>query len=90
MQDNGSGPRYPESVLTPRMLKAARALLDMTQAELAAKAGVSLSALRGFETGRVQTYYPIVLKLERAVKAAGIKLLEPDRDGGQGVRLARR
>jgi predicted transcriptional regulator len=76
-------------VLTPRQLRAARALLGVTQAQLAKKAGVSLSALRGFEAERTDTRHSVVMKLERAVEALGVRLQHPDREGGVGVRLKR-
>lgn len=42
--------RYP--ALTPAVVKAARAFLDLTQIELAEQVGISISTLRRYESAR--------------------------------------
>jgi transcriptional regulator with XRE-family HTH domain len=80
-------------VITSSQCRAARALLGMTQTELATEAGVSVIVVKRFERGsdpRAST----VNAIERALIAAGVILID---DGaasptgaGPGVRLAHR
>ena len=78
-------------MVTTRQLKAARALLGWSQADLAKKSGVSeptvarLESIDGELGGREHT----TEKLRAAVRAAGIEFIEED-GGGLGVRLRRR
>ena len=78
-------------MVTTRQLKAARALLGWSQADLAKKSGVSeptvarLESIDGELGGREHT----TEKLRTAVRAAGIEFIEED-GGGLGVRLRRR
>lgn len=64
--------------MTPRQCRAARVLLDWSQQDLAAASSVSVSTIRNFEQGKVSTYKPNRLALQRALEAAGIEFL----DGG--------
>ena len=69
-------------------IKAARALLDWSQDDLAKAADVSLPTVKRLEAaggmlgGRVHT----VQSLRSALERAGIKFIE-ENGGGQGVRL---
>lgn len=72
--------------LTPATCRAARGLVDMTQAQLALAAKVGLSTVKGFETGRS---VPIANNLDamvRALEAAGVAFI-PENGSGPGVRL---
>lgn len=73
--------------LRPEQCRAARALLDWTQEQLATRAGVSPGTVRGFEGGRHDPHRATAAVLRQALEAAGIALLEPDDQGGPGVRL---
>jgi transcriptional regulator with XRE-family HTH domain len=78
-------------VVTIRQVKAARALLGWSQADLAAKSGVSeptiarLESAEGELGGRENT----AEKLRAAITAAGIEFIEED-GGGLGVRFRKR
>jgi ribosome-binding protein aMBF1 (putative translation factor) len=80
---------YPEpSCLTtmPReQLRMARAALDWSADELAAKAGVAISTIRRFESGK-GALYETVEKLRRTLEAGGVEFI-PENGGGPGVRL---
>jgi transcriptional regulator with XRE-family HTH domain len=73
--------------LTPAQCRAARALLDWTQEELAERAEVSRGTIRGFESGQHALQRSTAAAVRRALEAAGVMLLEVDREGGQGVRF---
>jgi len=70
-------------------IKAARALLDISQAQLADLADVGVAtvkrieAARGEITGTANTLW----KIQSALEKAGVMFLPPDQDGGMGVRL---
>jgi len=75
-------------MVTPEQIRAARALLGWSQAELATKADVPISAIKSFETGR-DTRVSILTKIETAFVDAGVMFLEPGdaRSGGRGLRF---
>jgi ribosome-binding protein aMBF1 (putative translation factor) len=77
---------YPVE-MTPGQSRAARALLTMTQADLAARARISTTALRNFESGSVVPQRNNMSALETALEAAGVMFIEADASGGPGVRL---
>ncbi|CAH0306698.1 DNA-binding transcriptional regulator [Roseomonas sp. CECT 9278] len=74
--------------LTAPQCRAARALLDWTQAELAAAAAVSPGTVRGFEAGRHVPHRASAAALRRALEAVGIVFIDAGPDGGEGVRRA--
>jgi transcriptional regulator with XRE-family HTH domain len=70
--------------------RAGRALLGWSQADLAKKAGLSVSTVRNFEKGRSDPYGRNLHAIEGALSAAGVEFLDPGSaslDGGIGVRL---
>ena len=71
-------------MFTPQTSRAARSLLEWSQAELANKAGVGLSTVINFEKGHRATVPGNVAAMERAFSAAGIEFLNSD---SPGVRL---
>ena len=71
---------------TPAQIRAARALLDWTQADLAAKADISLTALNVIERDKSDPRTSTMNAIERALTSAGIVFLD---DGQPGVRLVR-
>jgi transcriptional regulator with XRE-family HTH domain len=82
--------RYPDEVILVAQIRAARALLNWSQGDLARAAGISEIALKRLETGsdpRIST----INKIEAAFDAAGVVFLDPGdvRDGGPGVRFKR-
>jgi ribosome-binding protein aMBF1 (putative translation factor) len=72
--------------MTPSQCRAARALIEFSQAELAAKAKVGESTVRNFEAGRTVPVTNNLEAIERALKAAGVEFI-PENGGGAGVRL---
>ena len=76
------------AMITPRQIRAARALLDWSQQELADKAIVSLNALARLERGAVDPRMSKLSAVEKALAKAGIEFL-PEGEKGEGVRLAR-
>ena len=74
--------------LTPEQCRAARALLDWTQDELAAAAEVSRSTVRGFEAGQRDMQRATMAAIRRALEGAGVSFLDADGTSGPGVRLS--
>jgi predicted transcriptional regulator len=73
-------------MITPRQIRAARALLGWSQQRLADKAIVSLNALARLEKGGVDSRVSTVLAIQRALAKAGVEFLDADQKG-EGVRL---
>jgi transcriptional regulator with XRE-family HTH domain len=78
-------------VVTTRQVKAARALLGWSQADLAEKSGVSeptvarLESMDGELGGRELT----AEKIRSAIEGAGVSFID-ENGGGSGVRLRKR
>jgi transcriptional regulator with XRE-family HTH domain len=75
--------------LTSEQCRAARALLDWTQDDLAAHAEVSRSTVRGFEAGQHGLQRATAAAIRRALEIGGVIFLEANADCGPGVRLGR-
>lgn len=75
--------------LTPGQCRAARALLDWTQDDLALRAEVSRSTVRGFEGGQHDMHRATAAAIRRAFETAEVVFLDADAEGGPGVRLRR-
>jgi transcriptional regulator with XRE-family HTH domain len=75
-------------LLTIRQIKAARALLGWSQADLARRSGISeptiarLESIDGELGGREET----AEKIQTAIEAGGVEFIE-ENGGGPGVRL---
>jgi transcriptional regulator with XRE-family HTH domain len=67
-------------------VRAARALIGWSRAELADAAGVSLSIVDRFETGQPVIPADAVAKVRAALESAGVAFI-PKNGGGAGVRL---
>jgi transcriptional regulator with XRE-family HTH domain len=74
---------YP---ISPGQCRAARALLDITQPELADLAGLGLSTVVDFEKSRRDVSRAAVHDLQKALEEAGIQFIRKN-GGGPGVRL---
>jgi hypothetical protein len=74
------------NMITSRQIRAARALLDWSQQQLADKAIVSLNAVARLERGIVDSRTSTLLAIQKALVKAGIEFLDADQKG-EGVRL---
>jgi DNA-binding XRE family transcriptional regulator len=72
--------------MTPAQCRAARAMLQMPQGDLARIASVSPQTLIAFELGQRQPYPKTLAKLCAALEAAGVVFL-PENGNGPGVAL---
>ncbi len=70
--------------ISPAQCRAARALLDWTQNELAIKVGVALRTIRDFENSRREPLKIVRAAIRQAFEEAGVEFLD-----GEGLRLKR-
>jgi transcriptional regulator with XRE-family HTH domain len=75
--------------ITPAQCRAARALLGMTQPQLAKESGLGLSTIVDFEKMRRQISDEAVEAIQIALRRNGVELIE-ENGGGAGVRLRQR
>jgi transcriptional regulator with XRE-family HTH domain len=75
--------------MTPAQCRGARALLGMTQPELAQEAGLGLSTIVDFEKMRRQVSDEAIKAIQSALTRAGIEFIK-ENGGGPGVRLRKR
>jgi transcriptional regulator with XRE-family HTH domain len=73
-----------ETPVTPSQCKAARALLSLTQEQLAGLADVGLSTIADFELGRRAVSAEKVQDIRLALEHAGIMFID-----GDGVKIRR-
>jgi predicted transcriptional regulator len=80
---------YPVVVITIPQIRAARALIGWTQADLARASGVSEIAIKNMERGKTDPRMSTLSAIERAFAEAGVMFLESGdiRTGGPGGRL---
>jgi len=80
-------------MLTAAQIRAARALLDWSQKQLAEKSKLSVPTIKRMEgvMGPDRSTEANVEAVRRALENAGVVFLEPKstKDGGAGVRLKR-
>ena len=62
-------------MITADQIRAARALLQLDQAELARRAHVSLATLRRSENGAARVSARAALSVQRALEAAGVQFI---------------
>lgn len=73
-------------MITPAQSRAARALLNWSQPELADASGASVSTIRDFETGKRVPIANNLAALRSALEAAGVIFVAQNGEG-PGVRL---
>lgn len=76
-------------MLTPAQVRAARALLNWTQEDLAQATKLFVGTIKEFEQERSNPKRSTLLDMERALKKAGVEFIEPEGGKGPGVRLAK-
>lgn len=76
-------PRYASSA----QIRAARGLLGWTVVELAAHLGMSRQTVSKLELGDEVRNITSRERLQALLESYGIRFLEEDRDGGEGVRF---
>lgn len=72
--------------MSPEQCRAARAMLNLEQSEVAASAGVARATLIDFEKGQRVPRPSTVAAIRAALEAAGVEFI-PENGGGPGVRL---
>ncbi|MDE1974319.1 MAG: XRE family transcriptional regulator [Hyphomicrobiales bacterium] len=75
--------------IRPGQCRAGRALLEMTQTDLASHAGVGLSTVVDFEKQRRVVSAAAVKAIQDALIRSGIEFID-ENGGGPGVRLRKR
>jgi transcriptional regulator with XRE-family HTH domain len=75
--------------ITPGQCKAARALLELTQGELADAASLGLSTIVDFEKQRRQVSLEAIRAIREALATRGVEFID-ENGGGPGVRLRKR
>ena len=76
-------------MITSSQCRAARALLDWSQQDLASKAGVGLVTIHQLEAGTSQPRRATLDVIKRAFEQAGVDFLN-ENGGGAGVRFRSR
>ena len=78
-------------MLYSAQIRAARALLDWKQSELAKAAKIGLATIQRLEKGHglVAGHVSTVVQIQAALEKAGVRFLSQDEDGGVGARLKR-
>lgn len=74
------------TMITPRQIRAARALLGWSQQQLADRAIVSLNAVTRLEKGKVDSRVSTINAIEKTLSKAGVEFI-PAGDKGEGVRM---
>jgi hypothetical protein len=75
--------------ISPAQCRGGRALLDITQTELASIAELGLSSVVDFERERRQVSVDVIKAIRRALEDAGVEFIL-ENGGGPGVRLRKR
>lgn len=73
-------------MLTPEQIRGARAMLGITQAELAKRAGLSTTGLNNIEKGSADPKASTLRAIQAALEEAGVQFIA-ENGGGPGVRL---
>lgn len=69
-------------MIVPMQIRAGRALLDISQADLAEKSGLSKTGVANIEAGKTDPKASTLAAIQRALEAAGVRFI-----GTTGVEL---
>src|SRR5262249_23458916 len=76
------------NMISAAQIRAARALLDLSQAQLSKLASVSATTIKRLEAAsEVRGAAETLWKIQRAIEAAGVEFIVDDDTKGPGVRL---
>jgi transcriptional regulator with XRE-family HTH domain len=75
--------------ITPSQCRAGRALLEITQTQLAKAAGLGLSTVVDFEKRRRKVSVDAIQSISQTLADAGVEFID-ENGGGPGVRLQKR
>ena len=75
-------------LIEPRACRGARAMLMISQADLADEAGINLRTLMDFETGKVEAHNATKASIETALQKLGVEIIRPGDGKGMGVRFS--
>ena len=78
-------------MLSSDQIRGARAILRLSQADLAKAASVSLETIKRLEAmhGELKVRLDTLTRIKEALEKAGVEFI-PENGGGAGVRLAKR
>ncbi len=68
-------------------IRAARAMVGLTLADIHARTGISKGALSAIENGQADPRLSTVEKLQKLFEALGVEFIPPTIEAGPGVRL---
>lgn len=68
--------RYDIPMLTPALIRAARAAASLSQRELAERAGMSMTALNNIEAGKSDPKASTLTAIQRALEAKGVEFAD--------------
>ena len=79
-------------MIYPRQIKAARALVGISQVELANRVGLSPATIKRIEVSVDELRFKVdtMLRIKQALEECGVVFIDSDEDHGPGVRLADR
>ncbi|MEM7428466.1 MAG: helix-turn-helix transcriptional regulator [Pseudomonadota bacterium] len=69
------------SICTPGQLAAARAMLHLTQAQVAEETGIAVSTLRKYETGTIDARADLLARVQGFYKARGVLFVNRSLEG---------
>ncbi|MDR5729615.1 MAG: helix-turn-helix domain-containing protein [Terriglobia bacterium] len=75
------------AMISPRQIRAARALLDWSQQDLADKGILSLNAVTRLERDQVDPRVSTITAVQRALVRGGVEFISEEASRGEGVRL---
>ena len=76
-------------MIYPSQIRAARGLLNINQTELSRRAGLGVATVKRIEssTDDLRVTVQTLLRIQKALEAAGIIFIDQDEEHGLGVRL---